>query len=385
MYVSALSLSNFRSYAALHLRDVPPGLVAFTGANGAGKTNILEGLSLLAPGRGLRSAHDDDIQNKSSPDTPWAVHARLNGKYGPQEIGLGHDALKKRRIVHLNGEKLKSNEERAEIFRCVWLTPREDRLFLDGASARRKWLDRFVFTADAAHAGRITRLDRLLAERNRLLSLDRVDPLWLNAIEDDLAATSLAVATARVDYLDRLRSEIPKTDPYLFPAPSLRLHGFFEERVGQEPALQIETDYRRALERNRAHDRTVQATTIGPHRSDIVVSYTAKDMPARECSTGEQKALLFSLFMAHVRLITREMGEAPVLLLDEIAAHLDPDRRIFLLSHLTDLGAQVFMTATTDDAFQNVQDVALYHVNQGSVRPLSDAPLSAPSLKVLSA
>lgn len=366
MHLTALSCSAFRSYHGLTLPQLPQGLIGFTGANGAGKTNILEAISLLTPGRGLRGAGDVDIQNKTA-STPWAVHARIDGKYGPQELGLGVDPIKNRRVVHLNGEKMKSAQDRADIFACVWLTPAQDRVFMDGASGRRKLLDRWVFSADPAHAGRITRLDRLLAERNRLLAMDRSDPLWLDALETDLAATALAVATARVDYLDRLRPEIAAQALPLFPHPALQMQGFLEERIGREPALAIESDYRATLKANRSRDKAVEATTTGPHRSDLHVIYTAKNMPARECSTGEQKALLFALFMAHVRLVTRETGEAPILLLDEITAHLDPDRRAFLLRHLLDLGAQVLMTATTDDQFDGADTAALYHVQNGAV------------------
>lgn len=367
MHLSILYCSSFRNYTTLSLKKIPTGLIGFTGNNGAGKTNILEAISLLAPGRGLRNAHEEDLQMHSV-QTPWAVHAEIEGKYGPQKIGLGHDPVKNRRIVHLNGEKIKSSMDRADIFRCVWLTPAQDRIFVDGASGRRKLLDRWVFSADPAHAGRITRLDRLLAERNRLLTMDWSDPLWFDAIEKDLAETALAVATARVDYLDKLKTRIQNESTNdLFPVPALDMYGFLEKRIGMEPALKIEEDYRAVLKKNRLSDKNMQATTIGPHRSDLSVFFQGKNMPAAECSTGEQKALLVSLFMAHSRLITQETGDAPVLLLDEITAHLDKNRTQFLLTHLLDLGAQIFMTATTDDPFIKAPFSALYHVDHAIV------------------
>lgn len=376
MRLTALSLQNFRSYGGLSLPDLPCGLIALTGPNGAGKTNILEAISLLSPGRGLRTAHDDEIQANET-ETPWAIHAHLDGPYGPQKLGIGIDGTTGKRVVHLNGEKLKNAQARADLVRCVWLTPREDRLFMDGASARRKWLDRLVFSADPAHAGRITRLDRLLAERNRLLALDRADPLWLDAIEADLAATALAVSSARLDYIDRLRLELAAHTSPLFPIPAIAMHGYLEEKIGHEPALGIEEDYRRLLCDSRARDRAVEATTTGPHRADLIVTYTDKNMIARECSTGEQKALLFALFMAHVRLVAREFGAPPLLLLDEITAHLDPDRRHFLLTHLHDVGAQVFMSATEDTPFLDTPATTLYRVTNGGVHLLS-----SPSRKV---
>jgi DNA replication and repair protein RecF len=352
MHITSLSLNAFRNHAALKLRDLPSGLIAISGPNGIGKTNILEAISLLSPGRGLRHADTADLQaqHMDANTTPWSLHTQLQGRYGPQDMGMGFDPVSGRRLVKLNGETIKNQDDRNDLFRCVWLTPAQDRLFMDAASSRRKFLDRWVFSNDSAHAGRISRLDRLLAERNRLLATPSPDPLWLDALEQDLSETSLAIAVARTDYLDRLRHQIDRYQDAEFPQPDIKLSGFLEDQIGHEPALAIEQDYRTALKQNRARDASLEATTIGPHRSDMMVTYRAKNMPASECSTGEQKALLFALFLAHTRLIRDEWGETPVLLLDEMTAHLDPARRDALLGLLHDLQCQTFLSATTRDA-----------------------------------
>ena len=370
MQISSLSLSAFRNYTQLALRDMPAGLIAFTGANGAGKTNILEAISLLSPGRGLRNAEASELQSRNTPHTQmgWSIHARLGGEYGQQDLGIGIDPMTGKRLTRLNGETLKNSTDRGELFTAIWLTPAQDRLFLDAAGSRRRFLDRWVFTADPAHAGRISRMERLLSERNRLLSLTAPDPIWLDALEQDLSETAIAVAIARNDYVAQLSNELATADDtYHFPRPTLRLSGFLEDRIGIEPSLAIETDYRTMLVRNRARDAAIGATTIGAHRSDLLVGYAAKNMPAHACSTGEQKALLFSLFLAHTRLLARKLGTPPVLLLDEIAAHLDPDRRTALLAELSTLGAQTFMTATTADCFAQTPAVHIVAINNGSL------------------
>lgn len=387
MHLSSLTLTAFRNYDHLTLSDLSSSFIAFAGHNGAGKTNILEAISLLSPGRGMRNAEIADIQQKgviptkagTSPaldprlhgdDThPWAIHARMMGRYGPQEIGLGMDAIKNRRITRVNGAPVKSQADLAELVRCVWLTPLQDRLFIDGASARRKLIDRWIFTADPAHAGRMTRLERLLSERNRLLSMPRVDPLWIDAVDADLATTSIAVMSARVDYLDRLRGSVARTNTLHFPTPTFHMTGFMDDMIGSVPAVAAEKYYLDRLHDNRARDAGVEATTMGPHRVDIQVEYPDKNMPAHACSTGEQKALLFSLFLAHTRLIRDECGEAPIILLDEITAHLDPDRRAALFDTLRNLGAQVFLTATTADQFNDIPSAQIFNVENGVVYP----------------
>lgn len=371
MQITSLSLSAFRNYTTLSLGDLPGGLIALVGPNGAGKTNILEAISMLSPGRGLRSADLPELQSRdlAANTSPWGIHARLIGRYGPQDMGVGLDPVANRRLVRLNGEPMKSSSDRADLMRCVWLTPTHDRLFVDAASARRKLLDRWIFSADPAHAGRTSRMERLISERNRLLAADRADPLWLDALENDLSETGLAIAVARTDYIERLRAQIEKLDDPLFPHPDLHLSGFLEDRIGHEPALQIEQDYRDMLRANRPRDKAIEATSVGPHRSDLIVTYRAKKMPARECSTGEQKALLFALFLSHARLLrTEAMGDAPILLLDEITAHLDPARRDALLTQLSALAGQVFMTATTAEPFMSTPSTTIIEIEGGTIK-----------------
>lgn len=393
MHLTSLTLTAFRNYDHLALADLSSKFVAFAGHNGAGKTNILEAISLLSPGRGIRNAEIADIQQRTEqyhpgntwdPDvsrsrpaperhsSPWAIHASVMGRWGPQDIGLGIDPIKNRKITHINSAPAKSQSDLAELIRCVWLTPLQDRLFIDGASARRKLIDRWIFTTDPAHAGRMTRLERLLSERNRLLSMPRVDPLWIDAIDHDLATTAIAVMSARVDYLDRLRGSVARARSSHFPTPIFHMTGFMDDIIGSVPAVTAEQYYLDRLHENRAHDTALESTSMGPHRVDIHIEYRDKNMPAYACSTGEQKALLFSLFLAHTQLIRDEVGEAPIVLLDEITAHLDPARRAALFECLHNLGAQVFLTATTSDQFSDIPSAQIFDVEDGVIHSNSN-------------
>ena len=377
--VTRLKLSNFRSYRALDLA-CGEGSVALVGPNGAGKTNILEAISLLAPGRGLRRAAHAElarIPGDGSPgDSSWAVAADVSGAEGEARLGTGVEpgAGEGGRRCRVDGASVSSAGVFSQHLRLVWLTPDLDGLFRGSASDRRRFLDRLVTAADPEHAGRAAGLERALRSRNRLLEEPAPDARWLDAVERELAELGVAVAAARAETVARLSGLIAETaDPNSpFPAATLALDGTLEAELGGSPASAVEDAYRVRLGRARPRDRAAGRTLEGAHLGDLVVRHAPKDMPAAKCSTGEQKALLVGLVLAHARLIARLDGLAPVVLLDEVAAHLDPVRREALFSALEALSAQSWMTGADPQAFSDIGDRARrFAVSGGDVSEIT--------------
>ena len=347
-----LRLKNFRSYADWAVSDISPDFVVLTGANGVGKTNILEAVSLFSPGKGMRSADFADLQNRVVPDGPWALSAQIATPYGAIRIGTGRDPVKEKRVVHIQGEPVKSQTQLAEYLACLWLTPQMDRLFIDAASSRRKFLDRMVFHFDSGHAGRMTRYENAMAQRSRLLKEGRGSDAWLDALEIQMAESGVAVAAARAQFVERLQAVCRMRESEAFPVAMLALAGVLEGHIAHVPALQIEEEFRQRLRQSREEDSVYGGAAQGPHKTDFLVTYAAKSMPAAQCSTGEQKALLIGLVLAHADLIRMERGAPPILLLDEVAAHLDPHRRAVLYDVLARIGGQVWMTGTDAMLFE---------------------------------
>ena len=370
-FVERLSLSNFRNYPALAL-DLAPHAVVLTGENGAGKTNLLEALSFLTPGRGLRRAAYSDIAREGSAGG-FAVHARLATPAGDCEIGTGTagtidadgDATRK---VRINGATARSADEMLEWLRVIWLTPAMDALFGGPAGDRRRFLDRLVLAIDPAHGRRALDYEKAMRSRNRLLTEDSRDNAWFDAIESQLAETGTAIAAARVEMvglLDRMIARLPEDGP--FPKAVLALAGFPEDAVAGAPSIETEENFRRDLRDGRARDRAAGRTLTGPHRSDLLVRHGTKDMPAHLSSTGEQKALLVGIILSHARLVGEVSGITPILLLDEIGAHLDEGRRAALFGILRDLDCQHFMTGTEPSLFADVADGLFLNVSGGTV------------------
>jgi DNA replication and repair protein RecF len=352
-FVSRLTLTDFRCYAHARL-DAGPGAMVLTGPNGAGKTNLLEALSLLTPGRGLRGARSADFQRiGSAAEAPWGVAATVVSPDGETLIGTGRQTASERRVVEIDGKPAKGQAALAETLSVVWLTPQMDRLFVEGPTARRRFLDRLVFGLDSSHAGRVTRHAEALRQRARLLAERPGESAWLDAVEAELAATGVALAAARADMVARLRRALAAaTGP--FPRPLVAAEGPVETRLAAEPALAVEDWLRASLAHNRVGDAAQGETALGAHKGDLAVVFAEKNMPASLASTGEQKAVLVAIVLAAARLAAAERGRVPVLLLDEVAAHLDEDRRAALHEEVVTLGGQAWMTGTDRSLFESL-------------------------------
>jgi DNA replication and repair protein RecF len=371
--VRRLTLTSFRSYRAAHL-DVGAGPVVLIGANGAGKTNLIEAISFLAPGRGLRRASLEEVAF-SEGDGSWAVAAEVEGALGLATLGTGleppsGEAAAVVRKFRIDREPVSSAASFADHVRVVWLVPAMDGLFVGPASERRRFLDRLVLSVDAEHGSRVNALERALRSRNRLLEDPRPDPQWLDAIEHETAELAAAVAALRAETVRRLQGALAARGASAFPQAGIALDGWMEKLIGDHPAADIEDRYRAVLRENRVRDAAAGRTLDGPHLSDLAVTYAPKDIPAREASTGEQKALLIGLVLAHAGLVADMTGFAPVLLLDEVVAHLDPARRAALHEELAELGAQAWMTGADPALFAEAgADALMVDISPGEVRP----------------
>lgn len=358
--VTRLSLTNFRSYAAGELAT-GGGAVVLAGPNGAGKTNILDAISLLSPGRGLRGARLAEHVRRG-PVQPsealWAVAATVKRGGTDYEIGTGLTEQSASRQVRLNGVDAKNSSELGEIVQMVWLTPAMDRLFIESASGRRRFLDRLVLGFDPGHARAATRYETAMRERARLLKYGPRDPAWLDGLENEMAEAGTAIAAARDAAILRLNQALGAREG-AFPAASLSLTGEVFETVEK---------LRDALGRSRIRDAESGRTNAGTHLTDLATRHTQKRADARECSTGEQKALLISIMLAFAReLANARDGLAPLLLLDEIAAHLDAMRRTALFEEIADLGAQAWMTGTDLSLFEGAR-AQIFAVEDGHFR-----------------
>ena len=354
--VTDLRLVDFRNYARLDL-GLDAAHVVLVGENGAGKTNLLEAVSLLSPGRGLRRATQEEMGRRDGPGG-WTVSALVAGPEAQTRIGTGIAAPEagepRGRILRIDGEPARVAEDLLAHAHVLWLTPAMDGLFTGPAADRRRFLDRFVLALDPAHGSRVAAFEKTMRGRNRLLEDERPDAAWLDAIETQMAELGVAVASARVEAVACLARLIATTrdDASPFPHADLALEGEIEALAATGgPAADLEDRYRAMLAASRHRDRAAGRTLDGPHRADLRVDHGPKAMPADQSSTGEQKALLTGLVLAHARLVAETHGRPPILLLDEIAAHLDQRRRAALFERLDQLGGQCWMTGTDVAAF----------------------------------
>jgi DNA replication and repair protein RecF len=369
--IRRLTLTNFRSYRAASI-NISETLVVLTGENGAGKTNLIEAISLLAPGRGLRRATLEELAFGEG-DGSWAVSAEIEGMLGLATLGTGieppaADETPHTRACRIDREPVGSATAFADHLRVAWLTPAMDPLFTGPASERRRFLDRLALAVDAEHTGRVAALERSLRSRNRLLEEARPDPNWLAAVEHETAELAVAVAAGRSETVSRLRSALAQRRDEAFPSAEIALDGWMEALLPSHPAAEIEDRYRAVLRDNRGRDAAAGRTLDGPHLTDLAVSFPAKNIAAADASTGEQKALLIGLVLAHASLVAEMTGSAPVLLLDEVVAHLDPGRRAALFDALGRLGGQVWMTGADPAAFAEVaQRAEVFTITAGRI------------------
>ncbi len=360
--VRQLRLTDFRNYRQLRL-DCDTAPVVLVGDNGAGKTNLLEALSFLSPGRGLRRARLDEVGRKPRDEEPapaagrtWAVAATLDTPDGRLAIGTGIEPARNegglpRRAVRIDGRPAASQTALGRHVAAVWLTPQLDRLFLDGASERRRFLDRLVTALHPEHAGDVAAYENAQRQRSRLLGEGNRDPHWFTALEDTMARHGVALATNRADTVHRLDAAA-RLGVGPFPRAALAMAGEVDGWIAAMAALDAEDRLRGELAATRLRDAESGTTCVGPHRSDLAVRYLDLDMPAAEGSTGQQKAILVSIALAHARLVALSRGKPPLLLLDEIAAHLDGERRMALFDEVVALGVQSWMTGTDADLFK---------------------------------
>ncbi len=399
--VRRLTLTDFRNYRHLRL-DLEASPVVLTGPNGAGKTNLLEGLSFLVPGRGLRRARLADVARREAegekdakndgpdrslrpPCGPWGVAATVMTPAGEVEIGTAlekaADGKRDKRLVKIDGETVKSQAALAEHVGALWLTPQMDRLFLEGPGARRRFLDRLVFDTDPAHAGRVNAYEHAMRERMRLLRASAAgqitgDESWLATLEDTMATRGVAVAAARLDVARRVGAHLADGSHSAggagaFPGAAIEAAGIVETWLGEGPALAVEDRLRDRLARERDRDAAEGRTATGPHKSDLKVRHLGNGQAAEFCSTGEQKALLVALVLGTARMRAQERGTAPLLLLDEIAAHLDARRLGVLFDEISGLGAQVWLTGTDAGLFKPLAGRAqFFDVVDGAVTAL---------------
>lgn len=371
--IRRLQLMQFRSYPALDLRT-PSKMVVLTGENGAGKTNVLEAISLLTAGRGLRRADLSECARHGGGGA-FAISAEIGSALGLVQLGTGLDAGETgaSRKCRIDREPVSSIRAFADHLRIVWLTPSMDGLFMGPPGDRRRFLDRLVLAIDAEHGARVNALERALRNRNKLLESGVRDRIWLESAEREVAELGIAVAAARQETVARLSALIEascdETSP--FPWAALSLAGEIDKLIVELPALEAEDAYRRILMDNRARDAAAGRTLSGPQASDLVVAHGPKSLDASRCSTGEQKALLVGLVLAHARLVATMSGIVPIVLLDEVAAHFDPRRRAALYARLSELGSQVWMTGADRAAFAEMPEgTDFLHVTSGRVEHL---------------
>ncbi len=368
-YISRLRLNNFRSYTSAAI-DCNHSHIVLCGANGAGKTNILEAISLFTTGRGLRRASFSSlgqIDGNSNINTNWAVALTIETPLGPVDIGTGISADEKRK-VRINGANANSIQELSSYIRLLWLTPDMDALFRGSNTDRRRFFDRLVSTLIPDHSNSISKYEKAMRQRNKILS-DNGDNAWLNAIEAQMATYGAAIYFARIDSLSHLQRMVNESiDENAFPASQLSISPLFEDGYEPTSSSALEAKLTSHWHDNRHYDKNAGRTTLGPHKLDLKVIHKQKNIPAALCSTGEQKALLIGLILAHARLVKKMSAITPILLLDEIGAHLDEQRREALYNSLDALKAQCWMSGTDKMLFETLNNRALmYDVQLGQI------------------
>ena len=368
-YDSSIKLGNYRNYKDLSLK-LGASPVVLTGANGSGKTNILEAISLLSPGKGFRKIklNDADMIQGGKTVLPWSISAVVNKGFEEFQIGTGRELVTdSKRIVKIDGDIVKNQAELTSIFSVMWLTPQMDGLFIGSSSDRRKFLDRLVYNFDPEHASRIYSYEYTMRERAKIIQQPSYDPSWVSVLEEKMAQRAVSIAAARIDTVEHIQAVINEFKT-AFPKADIDVQGGVERIMLENSALQAEEILKKQLYESRAMDSRTGRTSVGTHRSDFIAFHNEKCMPAASCSTGEQKALLLSIILAEARAKALWKGSVPVLLLDEVVAHLDEKRRASLFEEIFSMQAQVWMTGTDEELFKEIRDKAqFFDVSDGTV------------------
>jgi DNA replication and repair protein RecF len=356
--IQELTLNNFRNH---HCKKIiaGDGDVVITGYNGTGKTNILEAVSFLTAGRGLRKVKLGTINRQDgSVSHEWAVSALVDTARGEYKIGTGNlnSSDSNKRIIRIDDKTAKNQNELSEILNIIWLTPQMDRTFLDGNTARRKFFDRIVYSFDVEHASRVNKYEYYMRERIKLLT-NRGDTIWIATIEQKMSEAAVAIAVARLETLERLQHVIEENDS-AFPKAIMSIEGIIESIINDYSALQLEQIFADALRNNRDKDRNLGRTTEGVHRSILHVIHNEKNIAADLCSTGEQKILLLSIIIAQAKAVSLWHNYSPILLLDEVIAHLDTTKRQALFEEVNALQLQCWMTGTDAEMFARLGNFA---------------------------
>jgi len=377
-YIQSLNLHQFRNYVNVtSISDLNRGFIVLIGDNGAGKTNCLEAISLLSPGRGLRGAPVMECQSRQATQTPWAISSIIIDNDGDDiQIGVGRNPQKpEKKTYRHNGNPVKNQEELARILRCVWLTPQMDGLFLEGSTERRRFFDRLVSTFDPAHTGRMTRYEK--ANRERLVLLKdaanrniKPDTQWLNALEQIMSESAVAIAASRLDVLAQLQHVVAVDKITGFPDSLMTLNGDIENALSHKSALAVEDHCRIQLAKFRETDAMTGRSNYGIHRTDWIVIHRDKNIPAAQTSTGEQKALLTGIILAHARLITSRFGAPPLLLFDEVTAHFDDIRRDTLFNILHAMNGQIWLTGQRPSLFSSLISAQFVSVKENTLQKL---------------
>ncbi|HEX2529206.1 MAG TPA: DNA replication/repair protein RecF [Geminicoccus sp.] len=363
--VRRLQLSCFRNLSD-HVLNLPDGPVVLHGDNGAGKTNLLEAVSMLAPGRGLRRARASE-QACTGGTGGWALQGHIEGPEGIHAVATGLEPGQERRRFRLDGRDIAARDELPAVVGVVWLTPAEDRLFVEAPAERRRFLDRLIGADDPAFAGLTARYDRRLRERTAVLRGERPDRVWVSTLEAALAADAVAIAAARAERVESLDAMVADSRGP-FPRVRLEVSGELEALMDGRPALDVEEEVAARLQRSRDLDRDAGGALIGPHRSDLIAIDAETATPAARCSTGRQKALLLSIVLGELARRRRIGALVPILLLDEAAAHLDGTRRAALFERILDAPGQTWLSGTEQAPFAALRGkAAFFHLNQGDI------------------
>lgn len=354
--VNRLVLKDFRNYRSLEVM-MDNRSVALTGLNGAGKTNILESLSFLSPGRGLRGVNLNEVCHKPTDEpieqghalSSWSVYVELDHPEGALHIGTGLESVQGRdkRVVKVNGSYVTKQSALTSLCRVVWVTPAMDRLFVESSSSRRRFLDRLVFGIYPEHADHVARFEKFVRERTKILSLSN-DEQWLDRVEAELASSSFMVSCTRKKFLEQLM-DIQRTLSPIFPFAMATMS--LNNASQKQPPLVEPSELQEILRSSRKRDALMNRCSVGAHKEDLSVVYERKKSAADQCSTGEQKALLLSLILATVKLVSSAQKGVPLLLLDEVIAHLDEERRMQLFETLLSMNIQTWMTGTDAEIF----------------------------------